>query len=186
LSDHGAAGYKGRSRGRAAAKRQEKAMARIKVGERIPEGTLQTMTKNGPAAVATKDLFKGKKVALFSVPGAFTPTCSAQHLPGYVRRARALKARGIDTIACVSVNDAFVMGAWAKDRKVGSTVAMLADGNGTFTKSLGLAANYGKYGMGRRGQRFSMLVVDGVVKQIYVERGGGLKVSDADTMLANL
>jgi peroxiredoxin len=161
-------------------------MARIKPGETIPEGTLQTMTKKGPSTVTTKSLFKGKKVALFSVPGAFTPTCSGQHLPGYVRRARALKAKGIDTIACVSVNDAFVMGAWARDRKVGNAVVMLADGNGTFTKSLGLAANYSKYGMGRRGQRFSMIVDDGVVKKVFVERGGGLKVSDADTMLSSL
>lgn len=161
-------------------------MARIKIGERIPEGTLQVMAKRGPATVTTKDVFKGKKVVLFSVPGAFTPTCSGQHLPGFVHRARALKAKGIGTIACVSVNDAFVMDAWAKDRKVGTTVLMLADGNGTFTKSLGLAANYGKYGMGRRGQRFSMLVDDGVVKKLNVERGGGLKVSDADTMLGSL
>ena len=161
-------------------------MARIKVGERIPEGTLQVMSPRGPSAVTTKDVFKGKRVVLFSVPGAFTPTCSGQHLPGFVRRARALKAKGIDTIACLSVNDAFVMDAWAKDRKVGSSVTMLADGNGTFTKSLGLAANYGKYGMGRRGQRFSMVVENGVVKALNVEKGGGLKVSDADTMLASL
>ncbi|MEX2649403.1 MAG: peroxiredoxin [Alphaproteobacteria bacterium] len=161
-------------------------MARIKVGERVPEGTLQVMTKSGPSTVTTKDVFKGKKVALFSVPGAFTPTCSGQHLPGYVRRAKALKAKGIDTIACVAVNDAYVMDAWGRDRKVGKAVAMLADGNGTFTKSLGLAANYGKYGLGRRGQRFSMVIDNGVVRQIYIERGGGLKVSDADTMLSGL
>ena len=161
-------------------------MARIKVGSRIPNATLQQMGKGGPSTITTKELFGGKKVALFSVPGAFTPTCSNMHLPGYVKQARALKAKGIDTIACLAVNDAYVMGAWGKDRKVGDKVMMLADGSGKFTEKLGLGVDYSKYGLGKRGQRFSMVVENGVVTRLNVEPGGGLKVSDAETLLSQL
>jgi len=161
-------------------------MARIKVGERIPSGTLGYMSKNGPASLSTDELFKGKKVALFSVPGAFTPTCSAKHLPGFVAKARSLKAKGVDTIACVAVNDVFVMDAWGKSQSVGNKVLMLADGNGQFTKSLGLGLDLRKYGLGKRGQRFSMLVENGVVKQLNLDARGSFKVSDADTLLKQI
>jgi len=158
----------------------------IKEGERLPAGTLTEMTESGPKQVSTDELFKGKRLALFAVPGAFTPTCSAKHLPGFVQSAAALKAKGIDAIACVSVNDAFVMGAWGKDQHVGDKVRMLADGNAAWTKALGLELDASGYGMGTRSRRYSMIVENGVVKKLNLEDGGAYKVSDADTMLKQL
>jgi peroxiredoxin len=158
----------------------------IKVGDTLPEATFMTMTADGPAPVTTDDVFKGKKVALFAVPGAFTPTCSARHLPGFKDQAGALKAKGVDVIACVSVNDVFVMGAWGKSQEVGEAVTMLADGNGAFTTALGLELDGSKFGMGKRSQRYSMVVNDGVVETLNVEEGGDFKVSSADYMLAQL
>ena len=156
----------------------------IKVGDRVPEGTLKEMTDSGPAPVTTDDLFGGKRVALFSVPGAFTPTCSNQHLPGFVANAAAIKAKGIDTIACMAVNDAFVMGAWGRAQNVGDNVRMLADGNATWTRALGLELDATGFGMGVRGKRFSVIVDDGIVTNINVDESGGLDVSSAETLLA--
>ena len=158
----------------------------IKVGDKIPSAVLMTMTEDGPQAIKTDDFFAGKTTALFAVPGAFTPTCSAKHLPGFKDKASDLSARGVDQIACVSVNDAFVMGAWGKDQDVGSAVTMLADGNGDFTKALGLELDGSKFGMGPRSQRYSMVVEDGVVKSLNVEEGGEFRVSSADYMLESL
>jgi peroxiredoxin len=158
----------------------------IKVGDTLPEATFMTMTADGPAPVTTDDVFKGKKVALFAVPGAFTPTCSTRHLPGFKDHAGDLKAKGVDMIACVSVNDVFVMGAWGKSQEVGDAVTMLADGNGAFTTALGLELDGSKFGMGKRSQRYSMIVNDGVVETLNVEEGGDFKVSSADYMLAQL
>ena len=151
----------------------------IKEGDKIPEATLMTMTETGPKPMTTKELFDGKKVALFSVPGAFTPTCSAMHLPGFVENADKIKAKGVDTIACIAVNDAFVMDAWGKDRQVGNKVLMLGDGNADFTKKLGLELDASGFGLGTRGQRFSMLVDNGVVKNLNVEEGGAFEKSKA-------
>ena len=156
----------------------------IKVGDKVPEGTLMEMTNSGPTPVATADLFGGKRVALFSVPGAFTPTCSNQHLPGFVANAAAIKAKGIDTIACMAVNDAFVMGAWGSAQNVGDNVRMLADGNATWTQALGLELDATGFGMGVRGKRFSIIVDDGTVTNINVDESGGLDVSSAETLLA--
>ena len=158
----------------------------IKVGDRLPEATLRTMTAEGPQAKTTSDIFAGKTVALFAVPGAFTPTCSARHLPGFLDQAKALKAKGVDLIACVSVNDVFVMNAWGKDQGVGEDVLMLADGNGDFTKAVGLELDGSKFGMGPRSQRYSLVAKDGVVSQLNVEAGGEFKVSAADYMLEHL
>ena len=158
----------------------------VQVGDRIPSATLMTMTGDGPQQVKTDDFFAGKTVALFAVPGAFTPTCSAKHLPGFKEKAGELQAKGVDKIACVSVNDAFVMGAWGQDQGVKDEVALLADGNGDFTKALGLEMDGSKFGMGPRSQRYSMLVEDGVVKQLNVEQGGEFRVSSADYMLETL
>ncbi|MHA1113100.1 MAG: peroxiredoxin [Alphaproteobacteria bacterium] len=158
----------------------------IKVGDRFPEGKFLTLGSDGPTPVATDELFAGKKVVLFAVPGAFTPTCSAKHLPGYVENAAAIKAKGVDTIACMSVNDAFVMGAWGKDRGVGDKVLMLADGSGDLTKAMGLELDAAKLGMGRRSQRFALVVEDGTVTHLAVEDGGGLDVSAAEKILAAL
>jgi len=155
----------------------------IQVGQKMPNVTLRVMTEAGVKEVATSDLFKGKKVALFGVPGAFTPTCSAKHLPGYIENAAKLKQKGVDTIACVSVNDAFVMGAWGKSANAGDKVTMLADGNGELAKQLGLELDASKNGLGMRNKRFSMVVEDGVVKQLNVEAAGEFKISDAETML---
>lgn len=141
----------------------------IKVGDKIPEGTLQIMTSSGPAPLSTDDLFSGKKVVLFALPGAFTPTCSNQHLPGFVQNADAMKAKGVDTVACLSVNDAFVMAAWGQDQGTGDKVTMLADGSANFTKALGLEMDASNFGMGVRSQRYSMLVEDGEVKQLNIE-----------------
>jgi glutaredoxin/glutathione-dependent peroxiredoxin len=155
----------------------------IKAGDRMPSGTLKTMTKDGPKDVATDELFKGKKVVLFSVPGAFTPTCDAKHLPGFVQNAEALRAKGVDTIACMAVNDVFVMNAWGKHSNVGDNVMMLADGNGDYARSLGLELDARGFGMGTRGQRFAIVVQDGVAKQVLVEAPGQFKVSAAEHLL---
>ena len=157
----------------------------IKVGDKIPSGTLMHMTESGPAPMTTEDLFKGT-VLLFSVPGAFTPTCSAKHLPGFVTNAAEIKARGIDKIVCMSVNDVFVMNAWGKDQGVGDKVIMAADGNGAFSKALGLDMDATKFGMGMRGQRFSLIAKDGVVSHLNVEAGGEFKVSSAEHALSQL
>ena len=154
----------------------------IQVGDRIPSGTLNVL-KDGVQAVSTDEIFKGKKVVLFSVPGAFTPTCSAKHLPGYVEKFAQFKQHGVD-VACLAVNDAFVMDAWAKDQHVPDGLWMLADGNGTFSKSLGLEMDGTPFGLGMRGKRFALYAEDGVVKKINVEAPGEFKVSDASTMLA--
>jgi peroxiredoxin len=158
----------------------------IKVGDTLPSATFMTSTAEGPAPVTTDELFKGKTVALFAVPGAFTPTCSAKHLPGFKEQAAAIKAKGVDTIACVSVNDVFVMKAWAKDQGVGDEILMLADGNGDFTKALGLELNASKFGMGERSQRYSLIANDGVVEQLNVEAAGEFRVSSADYLLEAL
>ncbi len=157
----------------------------IRVGDKVPSGTMHVMTDDGPSAVTTDDLFSGKKVALFSVPGAFTPTCSSQHLPSFVNHAADLKAKGVDTIACMSVNDAFVMGAWGKDQHADGKVMMLADGNADYSKALGLDSDYSGYGMGVRGQRFSMVVEDGVVMHLNID-GDGYGTTSAETMLEQL
>ena len=157
----------------------------ISVGDRLPSTTFVKATQAGPEQVASDDFFKGRKVALFSVPGAFTPTCSAKHLPGYVEKADELKARGIDEIACTAVNDAFVMGAWSKAGGADGKVTMLADGNGNFAKAIGLEMDGSAYGLGTRGQRYSMIVDDGVVEQLNVEAPGEFKVSSAEHMLDN-
>lgn len=157
----------------------------IKVGDKLPQATLVKATDNGPDAVQTDDYFAGRRVALFAVPGAFTPTCSARHLPGFVEKADAIKAKGIDEIACVSVNDAFVMGAWGKSADAGD-ITMLADGNGEFANAVGLTMDGSKFGMGTRSQRYAMIVNDGVVESIDVEAPGEFKVSSAEHMLEKL
>jgi len=158
----------------------------IKVGDRMPAGTFKTMTKDGPQNITTDQLFSGKKVVLFSVPGAFTPTCDARHLPGYVEKAGELRAKGVDTVACMAVNDVFVMNAWGKHSSVEDRVLMLADGNGDYVKALGLELNATGFGMGMRGQRFALVVDDGVVKHVLVEGPGEFKVSSAEHVLAQL
>jgi len=165
----------------------------IKVGDRLPEGTLTEMIDTerdgctlGPNAFKVSDLVKGKKVAVFAVPGAFTPTCSAKHVPSYVQNFDKLRAKGVDEIWCIAVNDAFVMGAWGRDQKAGGKVRMLADGSATYTKQLGLDLDLVGRGMGVRSQRYSMLVDNGVVKALHVEAPGKFEVSDAETMLKDL
>jgi len=158
----------------------------ISVGDRMPAGSFGVMTSDGPDSISTEELFAGKKVVLFSVPGAFTPTCSAKHLPGYVEHAGTLKARGVDTIACMAVNDVFVMNAWGKDQNVGDKVTMLADGNGDYARALGLDLDASGFGMGQRGQRFAVVVDDGVATGVYVEEPGEFKVSAAEAVLATL
>ncbi|MBI3711338.1 MAG: peroxiredoxin [Proteobacteria bacterium] len=155
----------------------------IKVGDKVPSVKLRHMTKDGVKDITTDEIFKGKKVVLFALPGAFTPTCSAKHLPGFVQQAGSIKAKGVDTIACLSVNDAFVMDAWGKNQNVGDKVAMLADGNAELTKALGLEMDGTGYGMGLRSKRYSMLVQDGVVKQLNLEKPGAFEVSNAETIL---
>lgn len=158
----------------------------IAVGDKIPASGFVQVTADGPNGVSTDDFFKGKRVALFSVPGAFTPTCSAKHLPGFVEKADDLKAKGIDEIACTAVNDAFVMGAWGKNAGVEGKVTMLADGNGDFVKAVGLEMDGTKFGMGHRGQRFAMVVNDGTVEHLFVEAPGEFRVSAAEYMLEQL
>ncbi|MEE4154382.1 MAG: peroxiredoxin [Erythrobacter sp.] len=157
----------------------------ISVGDKLPEATLVKATSDGPQPVKASEYFAGKKVALFSVPGAFTPTCSAKHLPGFVEKASDLKAKGVDEIVGTAVNDAFVMGAW--NASSGSQeITMLADGNAEFVEALGLTMDGSSYGMGKRGQRFSMVINDGVVEQLNVEAPGDFKVSSAEHMLGQL
>jgi len=152
----------------------------IKVGDKMPAGKFAVMTAEGPGSVTTDELFRGKRVVLFSVPGAFTPTCSQKHLPGYVKNAATLKANGIDTIACMSVNDVFVMDAWGREQGAGDKVKMLADGNADYAKALGLELDAGKFGMGTRSQRFSIIVNDGVVEELNVEAPGQFEVSSCE------
>ena len=158
----------------------------IKVGDKLPEASLRLKTDSGITEVKTPDFFKGKKAVLFALPGAFTPTCSAKHLPGFVQKAAELKGKGVDTIACLSVNDAFVMDAWGKQQSAGENVVMLADGNADFTKKVGLQMDGSKFGMGERSQRYAMLIDDGVVKQLFVEAPGAFEVSSVEHMLKNL
>lgn len=158
----------------------------IKVGDRVPPVSFVKATPDGPQPVDSENFFKGRTVALFSVPGAFTPTCSARHLPGFVEKAEELKAKGVDEIACTAVNDAFVLQAWSKSAEADGRVTMLADGNGDFVRAVGLGLDASKFGMGQRGQRFSMVVEDGVVKQLNVEEPGAYSVSSAEHMLAQL
>lgn len=158
----------------------------IKAGEKMPSGTFGVMTDSGPGAMTADELFSGKKVVLIGVPGAFTPTCSMNHLPGFVDHAAAFRDKGVDTIACMSVNDVFVMDAWGKDRGVGDDVVMLADGNGEYTRALGLELDASGFGMGQRSQRFAILVDDGVARHVAVEQGGQLDVSKAEAMLAEV
>ena len=158
----------------------------IKVGDKMPKGQFTRMGAKGPEPLSTDDLFKGKKVVLFSVPGAFTPTCSAKHLPGFVEQAEALKDKGVDTIACMAVNDVFVMNAWGKAGNAEGKVMMLADGNGEYARALGLELDATKFGMGQRGKRFSVIVDNGVVKQLNVEPAGEFGVSSAETALKQL
>lgn len=158
----------------------------IKAGERMPQGTLKRMTKEGPKDLPTGELFAGKKVVLFSVPGAFTPTCDAKHLPGFIQLADQIHAKGVDTIACMAVNDVFVMSAWGKSAGVGEKVLMLADGNGEYAQALGLTLDATKYGMGTRSQRFALVVQDGVVKEANIEGPGEFKVSSAEHVLSQL
>ena len=158
----------------------------IKVGDKVPQATFTKMTENGPEQVDTDSLFKGRRVAFFSVPGAFTPTCSAKHLPGFIEKAGELKAKGVDEVVGTAVNDAFVMGAWGKSAGADDKVTLLADGNGDFAKAVGLTMDGSKFGMGTRGQRYSMVVNDGVVEQLNIEGPGEFKVSSAEHMLSQL
>ena len=158
----------------------------VKEGDKVPSGTFKVMSADGPKDITADELFKGKTVALFSVPGAFTPTCSAKHLPGFVQKAEALKAKGVDTIACTAANDVFVMNAWGKDQGCGDKVTMLADGSADFAKALGLELDLTGRGMGMRAQRYSMLVKDGVIKKLNVEEPGQFEVSSAEHMLSQL
>jgi len=158
----------------------------IKVGDKLPNVTLTQATAEGPKPISSEEFFKGKRVGLFAVPGAFTPTCSAKHLPGFKQLAGEIKAKGVDEIACLSVNDAFVMRAWAEDQAVGDDITMLADGGGDFTRAVGLEMDGSRFGLGQRSQRYSMIVDDGVVKELNVEAPGEFKVSAADYMLAQL
>jgi glutaredoxin/glutathione-dependent peroxiredoxin len=158
----------------------------IEIGDRLPGATLLKATPEGPQPVDTDSFFAGRKVALFAVPGAFTPTCSARHLPGFVDKADELKAKGVDEVACVSVNDAFVLQAWAREAGAEGKVTMLADGNGDFVQALGLDADFAKFGMGKRSQRWSAIVEDGVVRALNVEEPGAFSVSSADFMLSQI
>jgi peroxiredoxin len=158
----------------------------INVGDKMPKGQFTRMGANGPESVSTDDLFQGKKVVLFSVPGAFTPTCSAKHLPGFIANSDKLKAKGVDTIACLAVNDVFVMKAWGESSKATGKVEMLADGNGEYARALGLELDASKFGMGTRSKRFSMIVDDGVVKTLNLEPPGEFGVSSAEQALKQL
>jgi glutaredoxin/glutathione-dependent peroxiredoxin len=158
----------------------------IKVGDKMPSGTLTLATAEGPQKVSADDYFKGKKVVLFSVPGAFTPTCDAKHLPGFVQLADQIRAKGVDTIACMAVNDVFVMNAWGKASGVGDKILMLADGNGDYARALGLELDAKGFGMGVRGQRFAIIVKDGTATHVNVEAPGAFKVSAAEYVLGQL
>jgi len=156
----------------------------IQIGDALPSGKLKTATAEAIGEISTDELFKGKTVVLFAVPGAFTPTCDAKHLPGYIEQAAAFRAKGVNTIACLSVNDAFVMKAWGKSAGIGQDVLMLADGNGDYVKALGLELDATGFGMGKRSQRFALVVKDGIATQVCVESGGEFKVSAAEALLA--
>lgn len=158
----------------------------IKVGDSIPSAKLMMATAEGPKEVTTEELFGGKTVVLFGVPGAFTPTCSAKHLPGFVTHIAAIKGKGVDTVACMAVNDVFVMGAWGKDQGVGENVAMLADGSAAFTKAMGLEFDLTARGLGVRAQRFALVAKNGVVTHVAVEAPGAFEVSSAEAVLAAL
>ena len=158
----------------------------IKEGDKVPSVTLQQMTADGLQQVSTDEFFKGKRVVVVGVPGAFTPVCSTQHLPGFVQNADAIKAKGVDTIACISVNDAFVMDSWGKAQNAGDGIVMLADGNADFAKAAGFEWDVSKFGMGLRSRRFAMLVEDGVVKNLLLEEGTGLDISTAENLLGKL
>ena len=158
----------------------------IAVGDKMPSGAFGIMTEAGPGAISTDDLFAGKKVVLVSVPGAFTPTCSMNHLPGFVDQAEALRSKSVDTIACMAVNDVFVMDAWGKDRGVGDDIMMLADGNGEYAQALGLELDASGFGMGMRGQRFAIVVDDGVATHVAIEAAGQFEVSKAEAILEAL
>lgn len=158
----------------------------IATGDKMPSGTFGIMTESGPGAISTDELFAGKKVVLVSVPGAFTPTCSMNHLPGYVDQVDALHSKNVDTVACMAVNDVFVMDAWGKDRGVGDNVKMLADGNGEYTRALDLELDGTGFGLGMRGQRFAIVVDDGVATHVAVEAPGQFEVSKAEAILQAL
>jgi glutaredoxin/glutathione-dependent peroxiredoxin len=158
----------------------------IKAGDKMPAGKFKRMTKEGPKDMTTDELFSGKRVVLFSVPGAFTPTCDARHLPGFVQLADQILAKGVNTIACMAVNDVFVMNAWGKASGVGDKILMLADGNGEYAKALGLELDGKAHGLGMRGQRFAIVVKDGVATNVEIEAPGQFKVSSAESILALL
>lgn len=158
----------------------------MKVGDRVPSAKFKMLGEGGLKDVTSDELFKGKKVVVFALPGAFTPTCSAKHLPGFVQQAAKIKAKGVNTIACISVNDAFVMDAWGKQQSVGNNVLMLSDGNAEFTRAMGLEMDASGYGMGVRSQRYAMVVEDGVIKHLAVEKPGEFTVSSAESVLAAL
>ena len=158
----------------------------VQVGDKAPTGQFHVMNEDGPGSLSTDELFSGKKVVVFSVPGAFTPTCSKEHLPGFIDKADTIKAKGVDTIACMAVNDVFVMDAWGNSAGVGDKVLMLADGNGTYAAALGLELDVSGFGLGTRGQRFALVVEDGTITQLHVEAPMELKVSSAESILENL
>ena len=158
----------------------------LKKGDKVPSTQLMRMTADGPAPISTDDIFKGKKVVLFALPGAFTPLCSAQHLPGFIKNADAIKGKGVDSIVCLSVNDAFVMGAWGEQQGAGDKVLLAADGNAEFTKAMGLDMDGSGFGMGTRSQRYAMIVNDGVIEHIGVEEGRNFEASKAETILEKL
>ena len=158
----------------------------LSVGDTLPDVTFMTMTADGPQPMSTDDVFAGKRVALFAVPGAYTPTCSAKHLPGFIEKASELQAKGVDRIACTSVNDVFVMGAWGKDQGAGDDVLMLADGNGDFASALGLEMDGSAFGMGKRSQRYALVVNDKKVEHVFVDEPGNFEVSSAEHMLKAL
>ena len=158
----------------------------IKAGDKMPEGAFTRMTSDGPQKMTTEQLFAGKTVVLFSVPGAFTPTCDAKHLPGFVELADQIKAKGVDTIACTAVNDVFVMNAWGKHGGVGDKILMLADGSGEFSQAMGLTMDLTKNGLGVRSQRYAMIVEDGVIKDLFIDKPGAIEASTAENVLKHL
>jgi peroxiredoxin (alkyl hydroperoxide reductase subunit C) len=173
-------------RGGPAENRMRGKIMTIKVGDKLPSVKLMRWGQSGPEAITTDDLFRGKRVALFGVPGAFTPTCSAKHLPGFVQQADAIKAKGVDAIVCTSVNDVFVMNAWGKEQKCGEKVIMVADGDAAFTKATGLELDLGGKGLGLRNQRFSMLVDDGTVKALNIDPAGTFEKTSAEVLLSQI
>ncbi len=157
----------------------------IQIGDTLPQATFNEL-RDGVQSVSTDEVFGGRNVLLFAVPGAFTPTCSMKHLPGFVEKAGDLKSKGVEEVVCVSVNDAFVMGAWGKDQKAGDKVLMLGDGNGEFTQAMGLTMDGSKFGLGTRSQRYAMVVDNGVIKELFVEKPGAFEVSAAENVLKHL